>query len=64
MNFYNPELIILGGGLIQSVDEFYLNTIKKARMKALPIPSKKTEFKKALLGDYSGVVGAALLCLN
>ncbi|MCD8024214.1 MAG: ROK family protein [Candidatus Gastranaerophilales bacterium] len=64
MNFYNPKLIILGGGLIQSVDEFYFNTVKKARMKALPIPSRKTEFKKAALGDYSGVVGASLLCLN
>lgn len=64
MNFYNPKLIILGGGLIQSVDEFYLNTIKKARTKALPIPAKSTEFKKASLGDYSGVVGASLLCLN
>ncbi len=64
MNFYNPKLIILGGGLIQSVDEFYLNTIKKAKMKALPIPSKTTEFKKALLGDYSGIVGASCLCLN
>lgn len=64
MNFYNPKLIILGGGLIQSVDEFYLNTVKKARMKALPIPAKSTEFKKAALGDYSGVVGASLLCLN
>ncbi len=64
MNFYNPKLIILGGGLIQSIDEFYLATIKKARMKALPAPSKSTEFKKAALGDYSGVVGASLLCLN
>ncbi len=64
MNFYNPKLIILGGGLIQSIDEFYLNTIKKARMKALPLASRITEFKKAQLGDFSGVVGAAILCLN
>lgn len=28
INFYNPELIILGGGLIQSIDDFYLQTIK------------------------------------
>ncbi len=61
INFYNPELIILGGGLIQSVDEFYLKTIKKARAKALPTPALSIEFKKAALGDYSGVVGAALL---
>jgi len=61
INFYNPELIILGGGLIQSVDEFYLNTIKKARVKALPVPSAVTQFKKAELGDYSGVIGASML---
>lgn len=61
INFYNPELIILGGGLIQSVDEFYLGTIKKARAKALPVPSAVTQYKKAALGDYSGVIGAAIL---
>ncbi len=61
MNFYNPELVILGGGLIQSVDEFYLGTIKKARTKALPVPSAATQFKKAELEDYSGVIGAGLL---
>ena len=61
MNFYNPELVILGGGLIQSIDEIYLSTIKKARAKALPVPSEITKFKKAELGDYSGVIGAAML---
>lgn len=61
MNFYNPELIILGGGLVQSVDEFYLKSIKMARAIALPIPSKSTVFKKAELGDHSGVIGASML---
>lgn len=61
INFINPKLIVLGGGLIEAVDFFYRNTIKKARSKSLPVPATKIEFKKAALGDFSGVIGAAFL---
>ena len=61
INFINPELVILGGGLIEAVDYFYQKTIKKARAKSLPVPAEKKQFKKAILGDYSGVIGAAFL---
>ena len=61
INFINPELIILGGGLIDAIDYFYNKTILKAHVKALPTPAAKIEFKKAQLGDYSGVIGAAFL---
>ena len=61
INFINPKLIILGGGLIEAVDYFYQKTIKKAKAKSLPVPATKIEFKKAMLGDYSGVIGAAFL---
>lgn len=61
INFINPKLIILGGGLIEAVDYFYQTTIKKARAKCLPVPATKIEFKKAQMGDYSGVIGAAFL---
>lgn len=61
INFINPELIILGGGLIEAVDYFYQKTIKKAKAKSLPVPASKIQFKKAALGDYSGVTGAAFL---
>ena len=61
INFYNPELIVLGGGLIDAVDEFYERTITKAKAKALPVPASKIQFKKAKLGDFSGVVGACFL---
>lgn len=61
INFENPELIILGGGLIDAIDYFYNKTVKIAKAKALPTPSGKITFKKAQLGDLSGVIGAALL---
>lgn len=61
INFFNPELIILGGGLIDKVDYFYTKSTATAKEVALPTPAKKILFKKAALGDFSGVVGAALL---
>ena len=61
INLINPKLIVLGGGLIEAVDYFYQKTIKEARAKSLPVPAEKIEFKKTVLGDYSGVIGAVFL---
>ena len=61
INFLNPELIILGGGLIQGIDEIYLKVVKGAKSKALYTPAEKTEFKRAELGDHAGIIGASIL---
>lgn len=61
INFLNPQLVILGGGLVDAVDFFYDMTTKKAIAKALPTPAKDIKIAKAALGDFSGIVGAALL---
>lgn len=61
INFYNPEVIILGGGLIEAIDLFYEVTVKKTHAKALAVPAEKTKIIKTQLKDFSGIVGAALL---
>ncbi len=61
INFYNPALIILGGGLMNAIDYFYEHSIQIAKIKSLPTPAEKIRFEKAKLGDFSGVIGAALL---
>lgn len=61
INFYNPKKIILGGGLMNAIDYFYERSIELAKVKALPTPAKDIIFEKAKLGDFSGVIGAALL---
>ena len=61
INFYNPELIILGGGLMEAVDFFYESTVKKTFAKALAVPAAKTKIVKTQLKDFSGIVGAATL---
>ena len=62
INFYNPQRIILGGGLVEAVDMYVTVAEKEARRRALKIPARKVEFVKAELGDYAGIIGAALLC--
>jgi glucokinase len=64
INFYNPPLIILGGGLIEAVDEFFVNVAKQATQMSLSVPRTKVKIVKAGLGDYSGIVGAAVLARN
>ena len=61
INLINPQCIILGGGLINAVDAFYKMTVEKTKCEALNIAAKNTEFKKAMLGDCAGIIGASLL---
>lgn len=61
INFYNPQLIILGGGLIEAVDFYYDITVKKALAKSLPTPSEQVKITKTALKDHSGIIGASLL---
>ena len=61
INFYNPQLIILGGGLIEKIDYFYDMSVRKAIAKSLPTPSIGIKITKAVLEDFSGVIGASML---
>ncbi len=61
MNFYNPECLILGGGVIEAIDLLFERAVHRARITALADPGRKTKIIRAKLGDFSGVVGAACL---
>ncbi len=61
MNFYNPQAIILGGGVIEAIDLLFERAVTRAHNTALSAPAQKTKILRAKLGDFSGVVGAACL---
>jgi glucokinase len=61
MNFYNPDCIILGGGVIEAIDLLFETAVHRARTTALAAPAQKTPILRAKLGDFSGVAGAACL---
>lgn len=61
INLLNPQRIILGGGLVEAVEHYFTVARNYARRRALKIPGKKIEIVRAELGDYAGIVGAAMM---
>lgn len=61
INVLNPRRIILGGGVIESVELLFSEAEKSARREALPVAGDRVEIVKAGLGDDAGVVGAAVI---
>lgn len=61
LNFYNPESLILGGGVIEAIDLLFETAVHRARTVALSAAAKHTPILRAKLGDFSGVVGAACI---
>lgn len=64
VNFVNPQRIVLGGGVIDSVDLLFKTAEKWTRKESLPYAGEQVEIVKASLGDYSGVIGAAVIAAD
>lgn len=57
--FYNPQCIILGGGLIEAAPFVLERATLRAHEAALPAATRSLKIIKSGLGDDSGIVGAA-----
>jgi glucokinase len=63
VNIFNPEMVILGGGVMQ-MRELLLTPIRKEFKKyALTLPAKSVRIVRAKLRTDAGVLGAVALCL-
>ncbi|MDE0010698.1 MAG: ROK family glucokinase [Candidatus Poribacteria bacterium] len=62
VNFLNPEMIVLGGGVVEALDDRFLDDIRDATEKySLPNTLDGVQIVRAELGDNSGILGAAAL---
>ena len=62
VNFLNPEMIVLGGGVVEALDDAFLDGIRAATKKySLPNTLDGVQIVRAELGDNSGILGAAAL---
>ena len=62
INLFNPEFIVLGGGIIDQLEHEMLPIIDKvARQHALPGTDKGIQIVASKLGDAAGITGGAVL---
>jgi glucokinase len=61
VNAFNPQLIILGGSVIQGIPDLVILAEKGVRSMALPTPVKDLRITIATLGNKAGVIGAAAI---
>jgi glucokinase len=63
VNIFNPELVIIGGGL-SNMRELLLDPIRNQfRKYAMSLSARSVKIVRAKLGTKAGVLGAAALCL-
>jgi len=62
INLLNPEVVVLGGGLIEALSDVMMPRITKSALShALPGTTDSVQIKDSLLGDKAGIFGAAVL---
>ena len=65
INFLNPQIIVLGGGLMDALeDEMLAIIIETAHDNAMEGTDDEIEIIASRLGDDAGITGAAVLALR
>jgi glucokinase len=62
LNIFNPDMVVLGGGVIEALaDEMMSIIVETARDYAMPGTAKGVEIVASTLGDNAAITGAAVL---
>jgi glucokinase len=59
VNIFNPELIIIGGGLSKMGDMLLKPARKVLKERAFQLPAQTAHIVRARLGSNAGIIGAA-----
>ena len=64
VNFFNPSLILLGGGVTQ-VGDLYLATVRQMVLsRSLPLATRSLLIERSPLGNTAGLKGAAFMVID
>ena len=64
INIFNPERIVVGGGVKDAWPLFIGATREEIMKRAFAVPAKRTEIVPSQLGDDAGMVGAAAVAFE
>ena len=64
VNFFNPSLIVIGGGVAQSGDQLLAAIRESIYRRSLPLATRDLLVQRSSLGPLGGVTGAAAMVLD
>ncbi len=64
VNIFNPEMIVIGGGVSAAWDLFAQHAREEVMKRAFPVPAGRCQIVRAECGDDAGLLGAAWLEFN
>jgi glucokinase len=64
LNTFNPELVVIGGGMAGAMPYLRRTTMAEVRARAFHAIAAQAKIVRAALGPEGGVVGAAYAALN
>jgi glucokinase len=64
INIFNPEMIVLGGGVAAGWDLFIPHVREQISERAFPLPARRAEIVRAECGDDAGLLGAAQIAFT
>jgi glucokinase-like ROK family protein len=64
VNFFNPSLILIGGG-VSDVGDLYLASVRQEIFsRSLPLATRSLKIERSPLGDTAGLKGAAFMVID
>ena len=64
VNFFNPSLIVIGGGVAQSGDELLASIREAVYGRSLPLATRELLIQRSSLGGLAGVIGASAMVVD
>jgi len=64
INIFNPEMIVIGGGVKEAWPLFIEATREEIKKRAFEYPAARTQIVPSVLGDDAGMIGAAAVAFQ